>query len=609
VAETPAPRLRWPWLWPLLAALAVYAIAPRGALVWDDQLVAKQQMAAIDGLGDVFAPPPDIPQWSYSYYRPVVVVSYLLDQWLFGRGAAVGPHVANVLYHLLVVLGVYGLTRRVLRDDPAGAWGALAAGLLFAVHPLHVESVSWITGRSDVLAAMLLLPALLLFLRWRDQGSLRALLLAPLLLLAAMLAKEVALAGLLLVPLLLWLVPSSGGGDARPAVRLTRMLAVLLALGGAALLYFLLRVDGGSSGAALTDPSPRTLADQLLRASAWYTLKLAWPWPQSHFVTWEALPATGMAAGVVALAAVAVVFAGVRGWGSARGRQILLALGWIGVTLAPAFAVALTSVAATPVAERYLYLPSAGLALLAGVAAAWSVGRGHRRTLVWAGSALVVALGAATLVRGLVWQSDLRLWADVVERGGGTIADATPLIEYGKAQFQAGRVDDAEASFRRARAAAGKPRLAATAEYNLGIIAIRRGAMTGAERHFSAARDVDPGYALGHYGLGRLRFTAAASGTDPARSAALLAEAEALLREALRLSSSQATAWVGLANVVATDAGRWQAAGDAGRAAARYREALDQLDRAVALEPALASQPEVRDVAAQAQRALASLPR
>ena len=198
----------WSWLIPVAAAVVLYAPALNGNLVWDDGIVQKDQMVAFHTLRDVFFFPRDIPQWGMAYYRPIVTLSYLADQALFGRNAMRGPHAAVVLYHVLTTFFVWLLARQILRPYRFAEWGAMVAGVVFAVHPIHTESVCWITGRSDTVAAMFLIPALMTALHYRDRCSIWALLLSPVLFLCAILSKEVALSAILVLPLLLVLVPA-----------------------------------------------------------------------------------------------------------------------------------------------------------------------------------------------------------------------------------------------------------------------------------------------------------------------------------------------------------------------------------------------------------------
>ena len=588
---------RWQWLVPILAGLAAFAIAPWGDLVWDDQLVARQQMAAFPRLADVFLPPPGIPQWTYDYYRPLVVLSYVVDQALFGRGAATGPHAMNVLYHLLATGFSWLLARRLLRGVPSGDWGAIFAATVFAVHPLHTESVSWVTGRSDVLAALFLLPGLLAILRWRDTGRPAALAGAVALFLAALLAKEVAIVALVLVPMVLLAAAAERTAPpARPP--LPTWLAALGAVVIAAAAYGLLRQAAHTTAGGGLDVAGGEAAIRTLRALGWYLGKLAWPWPQSNFVPWEAAPGVAAAAAMVAVALAAALALALQ-WRRPGAVAALVGLAWIGATLAPALAVALTGVAAAPLAERYLYLPVFGLALALGVALARAHAAGHARAAVGLGAAVALALGAATVARGQIWLSDLRLWSDAVAKSGEY---AVPLIEYGKAQFLAGETVAAARSFERALASADTPRLRATASYNLGIIAATRADMRAAERAFRAAVAADASYAMARYGLGRAIYEAAnrrAGAGDVAGALAALAAARAEQEQALRLAPSHAAGHLQLALVLAGEGQLLAVRGDTAGAALRARLALDSYDRARRLEPGIGARSEARELEAR----------
>ncbi|HEY6002109.1 MAG TPA: hypothetical protein VIV57_04480, partial [Anaeromyxobacter sp.] len=147
-------------------------------------------------------------------YRPVATLSWALQYALHGR-APLGYHLVNVLLHALATALVVLLARRVLAAAaPARAGpGALGAGLLFALHPAHVEAVAPIVARTDLLAGAGGLAALLLALGPRRPARLAAAFAA---LLGAMLSKETAAAVPLLYALVAALLPAAAGLEARP---------------------------------------------------------------------------------------------------------------------------------------------------------------------------------------------------------------------------------------------------------------------------------------------------------------------------------------------------------------------------------------------------------
>ena len=129
---------RCSWFIPFVAAVALYLPTLDAELVWDDEIVQTRQLVAFQSVRDVFFPPDGIQEWSRSYYRPVVVISYLIDRALYGNERFGGHHLTNVLIHALVCVYVTLLARRVLLRHRLGEWGAVAAGLTFAVPLLLV---------------------------------------------------------------------------------------------------------------------------------------------------------------------------------------------------------------------------------------------------------------------------------------------------------------------------------------------------------------------------------------------------------------------------------------------------------------------------------------
>jgi len=97
------------------------------------------------------------------YYRPTFVI-YLMAMWaLFGNWAP-GWHVGNVALHLIAVFFAFKVLQRFTGDSRLSGIGAL----IFAVHPLRTESVAWISGVTDPLLAVFLLPSLLFYMRYRE---------------------------------------------------------------------------------------------------------------------------------------------------------------------------------------------------------------------------------------------------------------------------------------------------------------------------------------------------------------------------------------------------------------------------------------------------------
>ena len=150
-----------------LAAVLVYASTLGHDFVWDDRTI----LLAHEDLGDWSRVTETLTsnffqesqeRGDFDYWRPLVVLSHMLETSLFGRSAW-GFHLVNVLLHATASMLVVGLA---LLWFERGRSTALLAGLLFAVHPVHVEVVAWVSGRSDLLLGLFLLLALVADRRW-----------------------------------------------------------------------------------------------------------------------------------------------------------------------------------------------------------------------------------------------------------------------------------------------------------------------------------------------------------------------------------------------------------------------------------------------------------
>jgi len=132
-----------------LLAVALYAVTLRGTFVWDDRFIAEDDPRLHDAAGwrayfhEAYRPGAVDNLW-----RPLTSLSFWL-QWRVG-GAAWALHAVNIALHAGASAMVALLTRRLAGSAAAG----IAAGLLFATHPVHVESVAYLVGRAESLCAL-----------------------------------------------------------------------------------------------------------------------------------------------------------------------------------------------------------------------------------------------------------------------------------------------------------------------------------------------------------------------------------------------------------------------------------------------------------------------
>jgi hypothetical protein len=138
------------FLFPLVAAIAAfltYANSLSNGFVWDDPIILSRQLPVFDSVWTVLLPPRGIPQYSPDYYRPITTASFLVDRAVGGE-APFAFHLSVVLAHAVTSALVCLFALRLFGPAGIAAAAALFAGLLFAVHPIHTESVSWAAGRS-----------------------------------------------------------------------------------------------------------------------------------------------------------------------------------------------------------------------------------------------------------------------------------------------------------------------------------------------------------------------------------------------------------------------------------------------------------------------------
>jgi tetratricopeptide (TPR) repeat protein len=496
------PRDAWQWAAPLVvgaAAFLAYANSLGNGFVWDDYIILTRQLVVFRTAGDVLAPPRDIPQFSPDYYRPLTIATYLFDR-VTGGDRPFAFHLTVVLAHSATSVLVYLFALQLLavargdsRPRPGAREGALTAGALFALHPVHTESVAWAAGRADVLATGFVLAALLVHGRARASWADTAL--AGLCTLAALGAKETAVAIyplLLLRDLLL------------PPVRRTHVADWVRACAGpiaGGALYVLLRANAlgevvGSAPGAL--PAGQRTALELAGAVGTYAGKLLWPADLNAYI--DHIP-TGPLTVALALLLVAGLAAALWRWWRVPADAVpLFGIAWLTITLLPSLAI-LWKIPDAPLAERYLYLPSVGFCLLAGDLAArlWAASRQRRVLLAAALAIVLLAAGAATARRNPVWHDDIALWEDTEQRSRVSGMAARGL---GTAYQQAGRAAEARAAFERALSRRNTPSGLLTIHNNLGTLAMHDGDYPAAQRAYEAALAANPSSADTLFNLG-----------------------------------------------------------------------------------------------------------
>ena len=429
---TSSARLPWQGAFVALCALLAYTTTLRNGLVWDDfVLLDAVRAAGFPGLLKLeFMHPGN------GYYRPLVLASLWLDDQLAGI-APPAFHMTNILLHAANSFLVWRLLGALFAPT-AALWGSL----LFAVHPVTAEPVAFVSGRTDLWVAFF---TLLLALRWallmRDETrrSPREWFLWFALFVLGGLAKETMFifpAILFVWGLLLFPPPGCFAGWVRrdgwwlsaSAAGIAALLAIRTGFAG---------VGFGRGLAGLGGPDPVAAVNQLAAIPAivgTYLRLLVWPWPLSAYYTQAHLH---FGAGTVAAAA-AILACGALTARRRFQRAGAVGLVWLAGFLLPVSG--LVRITGAVVAERFLYLPLVGLAVLFGNVVLMLGATGRRRQVAALGAGAVLAvLAALSLQRAAVWRDEITLFERTQRDAPSTIAK----LALAGAYFKAGRAAEA----------------------------------------------------------------------------------------------------------------------------------------------------------------------
>jgi tetratricopeptide (TPR) repeat protein len=490
--------MRGPVLAVTIATVLAYARTLSFEFVWDDVLLVarSQRLREWSSLPTVLASHfwSEVHEGSH-YYRPLVSLSYFLDLHVWGLDP-LGFHLTNLLAHLATALAVLVLARRLTDNLLA----ASIAGVAFALHPIHTESVTFISGRTDVLSTLLFLLALLGYARWRDGGSPLTLAGSLGAFFLALTAKEVAVT--LPLILVLWdLLVASPDAAAKADVDVPRYRPLVRAAGrysayGAVIgLYLVIRM---LSLGALVESDPGVWGSLLTRflTTTKIVASYAWmafvPFPANAHYVIVPVVAPPPAAWWGAAAFLAVLVAATA-WAAVRAPRWGFCALWFWLTLIPSVGVNLLPLPTAVMAERFLYLPSVGFCVLLGMALGRTLGAAStldagqiRPAPALALAGLLLAYVGLTIWRNEPWQDHYHLYLNMVD----TSPDSDlPHVNLALVQLPRGEIAEAHAHFKRAvEIAPGNPR----ALVGLGLTETILGDREGGLRHALEAERIAP---------------------------------------------------------------------------------------------------------------------
>lgn len=473
----------------LLVAVTFLAYQPawRGEPVFDDEdHLTPPELQSVSGLARIWTEVGLVSQ-----YYPITHSAFWLQQHLWGE-SMLGYHLLNILLHAFCALL---LVRILHRLGVPGAW--LAAGL-FALHPVHVESVAWISELKNTLSAVFYLGAALVYLKFDDTRRRSVYLTAFGLFAVGLLAKTVIASLPAALLLVFWWKRGrlSWKQDVQP-------LLPFFVLGAGAGLFtaYVERTYIGAEGAAFE----LSWVERVLLAgrAIWFYLgKLAWPadlifiyprWQISQAAAWQYLFPVAAIAAVVALWMV-------RG----RWRGPLVGLLFFAGTLFPVLGfLNVYPFIYSFVADHYQYLASLGFLVVASA--------GLARLLIRFGwwerpAGIAVCLLLLLTLAGLTWRQS-RMYTGVETLWQTTLArNPTSFVAYtnlGNFYLERGQVDEA---VRHAQKAAELHPSFAEIHNNLANALRAKGQIDEAVVHYRRALEIRPSLAVAHYNLGAIAY-------------------------------------------------------------------------------------------------------
>jgi protein O-mannosyl-transferase len=432
-------------------------------------------------------------------WHPLTWLSHMTDVQFFGLEPG-WHHLSNLLIHLLTTLLLFRLSWR----STGMVWPSALVAALFALHPLHVESVAWVAERKDALSALFWVLTCSAYVRYARGPSRARYALVVLSFALALLSKPMAVTlplALLLLdiwPLGRWPMATDGAPTRilqPPMPLITEKLPLLALAAVSAVITFLVQRKSGAVQSVEAFPVAMRLANVPV-AYATYLVKTIAPWKLAPLYPYPAAVAWAQSAGALLLLTI-VTTAAV--WVRRTMPFLLVGWCWFLVTLVPV--IGLVQVGSQPYADRYTYVPAIGLFVmlawgaerLASARPSWS------RAIAAVCGAAVTAAAVATWHQVGHWKNSVTLWEHAV---AVTRDNYRAYSNLGFALAETGQRSRAAAAYEEAIRI--NPRYADAHNY-FGFLLADMGDRERAATEYQAALQLQPRLAQAHNNLGLLR--------------------------------------------------------------------------------------------------------
>ncbi len=484
------------------------------------------------------------------HYHPLPMLTYMLDVTLFGVNPG-AMKIVSLLFHTAAALALFLAFLRMT----GALWPSAFVAALFALHPLHVEPVVWISSRKDVLSGLFFGLTLLAYARFAERPSLLRYLAVPLCYGLGLISKS-SLITLPCVLLLLdyWPLQRLGQSEERAfegravAYRLLEKAPLFLLAGGSALLAYHAQTSGGGILGSVDQFPLHVRAGNAALSYGRYVFQVFWPF---HLAPHYPHPGAGIAWTWVVVSAVAVMaISGAALWGWRRYPFLLTGWLWYLGVLVPV--IGFVQVGGHGSADRYTYLPLTGFFLILawGGAALAKKGRPAKALCAVAGVVAVLLCAGISWVQTGYWRDSETLFRHAI---AATNTNARMHDSLAGILITRG---DYEEAIEHCRAAIDDYYPYPNAHTNLGSALLETGHTEEAIEHYRVALQIDPNHNKAHYNLGNAYYRQRE-----------LDKAAHEYQETLRLNPRFTSAYFNL-GIVYTAQKRY------GDAAAMYREVL-----------------------------------
>jgi Tfp pilus assembly protein PilF len=488
----------------LLVTSLAFVNALTGAFLYDDrvQVLENPTLKSLGNIPRMFVQS----VWQFlgggsdqplgPYYRPLFNIALVLNYQVFGL-KVFGWHVSSLLLHLTATLLVYLLARR---------WGltaavAAAAALFFGLHPIHSESVAWVSALPDPLAAVFILLSVLLYeRRYYARGRRLSMVLSLVFALLGMLSKEVAIVLPVFLILREWLDRPAGEQWSAALARMARRTMPFVLIAG---FYLVVRYEVLGF---LSKPAPNaanipfwgvllTIPSILLTYGRLFFVPYPLAFVYGNEYVQSAADPRFWGPVMLAIGAVACVI-----W-LVRSNLIRRTLIWSLLFILPVLNLKSFNPDESLLHDRYLYVPSVGLCLLLALALSWISSQAHaREKMVFGVASLLIGatLFSLTLNQNRNWRSFI-----VLANHGAKVTPGRPFVYYNLACAYEAQGEDPMAEEEYRRAVQSDP-THVEAHINLGVLLTRQNRYEEALDQLRTAQELAPNHPVMLYAMGNV---------------------------------------------------------------------------------------------------------